>query len=604
MKLKLSITAKNSFPKEGILITSTSPGVWLHEIQTIGLSLDAVKVFPVPGVKANEVFGCLVVFNPGKVNVTDIGKNNFCQLAENKLFIPENTIIEPRLTKEEWHTLFSEHYHLLHPEIGFVELKDEVLWQDLLQAPVEKDTEILEPSKTISIPQFISSIRYDINPEKILENIEEPFSEEEKTDDLPFDLQKIMNGNQAEMDKFLAFFDKNPELALKMAIPLDTLGTSRGGNDGKFSFDGITYGGGSFRGGGNTMGSDSFDSGSGSIFLKIVFVLFVLASVRSCDLRSTNLGIDSVFVVIVVIAIVALLVALAVSSSSSGSSGGATSGSGNLGSKGSSGSGNSFLVDSERFASLQNRYEKLAESFIEKKEYARAAHIYMKLLKNYYKAAEVLEKGELYNEAAAVHLKYLKNKNKAAECYEKGRAYNQAIELYKEFNNYEKVGDLYLILNNKKEADTYFYKVIESYTNHFQYVKASLVYRNKIQDGKQAQDLLLKGWKENRDGANCLNNYFANIKSVEKASEAITAVYNDTVAETNSELFLQVIKHEFNRHEQLEEVTKNIAYEIVADKIDKKPEIASELIHFNQKNKSMVKDVMRYKLKAKNKYQN
>jgi len=59
------------------------------------------------------------------------------------------------------------------------------------------------------------------------------------------------------------------------------------------------------------------------------------------------------------------------------------------------------------------------------------------------------------------------------------------------------------------------------------------------------------------------------------------------------------MKQEFKKHQDLEELTKNIAYEIVADKISTKPEIASELISFNPKNKSMIKDVMKYKLKKK-----
>jgi hypothetical protein len=52
-------------------------------------------------------------------------------------------------------------------------------------------------------------------------------------------------------------------------------------------------------------------------------------------------------------------------------------------------------------------------------------------------------------------------------------------------------------------------------------------------------------------------------------------------------------------HKLLEEVTKNIAYEIVFDKIDKKTEIASRLIHFNKTNMTLTKDVMKYKLKIK-----
>jgi tetratricopeptide (TPR) repeat protein len=587
MELKLKINTKNTYPKGGIFIKSASAEVWLHEIQNIGLSLESITVFPVPTMRANELFGCLIVFNQGKSRIADIGKNNFCQLAVNKLFIPENTLITPELTEEEWHSLFSEEYHFLHPEIGLVELKEEVNWTDLPELPLLKEIEITEPSNTVFIPQFITSLRVEVDPEKILENIENPPSEEEMIAKLPFDLQKLMKGNQKEMDKFLKFLDENPKLALQLAIPLDTLGTSRGGNYGQFSF-------------GSENVFKSFFSKIGDLFdgqnsrargheglvslLKGLFILFFIFSVRSCNMNDAHSSIRPLLV-FVILAIIVGFIVLMISRNGSSSK--------------KSNSGGSALIDSGRFTSLQNKYEKLAEGFVENKEYQKAAHIYLKLLKNHQKAAEVLDKGELYTEAAAIYLRYCENNQKAAECYEKGHAYKEAIELFKKLNDEEKVGDLYLILKNRDEADKYFNKVIENYKNNFQYVKASLIYKNKIGDTSQAQEMLLDGWRKNKDSGKCLNNYFANISSVEELSLAITKVYNNEVSSINANIFLHLLKHEFSRNEKVEELTKNIAYEIVADRVDKTPDIASELVHFNKNNKSMLKDVMKYKLKMK-----
>lgn len=595
MELKLRINSKNTFPKGGIFIKSALPKVWLQEIQNIGLSLHSVKAFPVPGTNANELFGCLLVLDQRSTKIYTVGKNNFCQLIENKLFIPENTIVTPQLTKGEWHNLFSENYHFMHQEIGLVELKEEVSWINLLEAPALIDIDIIEPSKTIHIPQFISSMRYEADTEKILEAIENPFSEEDAIKELPFDLQELMNGNQKEMDKFLEFFDKNPELALKMAIPLDTLGTARGGNDGRFSFGENNSGGGSFAGRqANTLDRSEFDSKPFVTIFKIIFVLFILFNLKGCDFSRTNISGDSSLILIVIVFAIGLIIALALLNSSSSRSSVSYSQP-----QRSSGSGSSALIDSERFASIQSRYEKLAQEFEDRKDYTKAVHIYMKLLKNRYKAAEVLEKGEMYTEAAAIHLKYLNNKPKAAECYEKGHVYKQAIELYRELNQHEKVGDLYTILKDKPEADKYYGRVIEEHKGNGQYVKASFIYKDKIKDIDGAQEVLLTGWKNKKDAANCLNNYFANINSTQKLSGAITSIYEAEVTKENSELFLQVMKQEFKKHQDLEELTKNIAYEIVADKISTKPEIASELISFNPKNKSMIKDVMKYKLKKK-----
>ncbi|MBB4801937.1 tetratricopeptide (TPR) repeat protein [Flavobacterium nitrogenifigens] len=543
----------------------------------MGLALDSIKVFPIPSSKANELFGCLV-FNKNKISLTDIDKNNCCQLVENKLFIPEYTTIEPQLTKEEWTKLFSECYHFLHPDIGLVELDEEVNWNDLVEVSEERSINILEPSKTVSIPQFISSFRLEVDAEKILENIENPYSEEEMIENLPFNIQKLLNGNQKEMDKFLAFLEKKPEVALKMAIPLDTLGTGRGGAYGKFYFG---SNGGSFgQGIGGIIGNLS---SSASGVLRWIFVLIFVSVIRGCSFNSNSFGDYPFFTVLIILFVVVFIVALALQGSSSRSI---------------SRSGSSALLDSQRFNTLQDRYEKLAEKYIEQKEYSKAAHIYIKLLKNYNKAAGVLENGEMYNEAAAIYLKYLNNKAKAAECYEKGHAYRQAIEIYKELNQDEKTGDLYLILKEKKEADKYFQKVIDRYKANFQYVKASLIYKNKIGNISEAQVLLREGWRTNKDAYNCLNNYFSNIKTTDELAETISEVYGKDVSETNSESFLQAIKQEFKRDQKMEELTKNIAYEIVANKIDKKPEIALELLHFNEKNRSMLKDVMKYKIKA------
>jgi hypothetical protein len=45
---------------------------------------------------------------------------------------------------------------------------------------------------------------------------------------LPFDMKKVLKGNNAEVEKYLKYLAQNPEAALKMAIPLDMMGTSRG----------------------------------------------------------------------------------------------------------------------------------------------------------------------------------------------------------------------------------------------------------------------------------------------------------------------------------------------------------------------------------------
>ncbi len=590
MELKLQPHTKNLYSRGAILIKNTSPKVWLQEIQQMDLNLSSIKVYPVPSRVANELYGCLIVFEKG-LKINNIGKNSYCQNIQNTLFIPEYAVVVPSLSTPEWQSLFSNQTHILHPDFGLVELIEQVNWANTIGIPEATGAKINCPLKGINIPKSITSLQIELDQDAILKQIENPLTEQEQLEKLPFDMQKLLNGNQKEMDKFIAFMDKNPELALQYAIPLDTLGTTRGGNQGKYFF-GKGFGFSSVFGGifNSSKTAKSTSSKPNSLFQFLKYPIFILiiikliTAISEVGIAGFVSGLD-IFIFILVIAIIAILFALAVSS---------------INSKYSI-SGGSILLDTERFSNIRNRYEKLADDFVSKRQYEKASHVHLKLLKNNHKAASVLEEGELYPEAATVYLKYAQNKTKAAECYEKGKVYTQAIDLYKELNQDEKVGDLYVLTNNKKEAHTYFHKVINNYKTSFQYVKASLIFRNKIKDTTQAQDLLLDGWRTNKDGSNCLNNYFENIPNVNDLKTEINTIYKKETTESNKESFLKIMKHEFNKHEKLEELTKNIAYEIIAEKITQKPDIASELVHFNKNDKSITKDILKFKLNSKKK---
>ena len=126
-----------------------------------------------------------------------------------------------------------------------------------------------------------------------------------------------------------------------------------------------------------------------------------------------------------------------------------------------------------------------------------------------------------------------------------------------------------------------------------------MILKNKVKDTTTAQDMLLEGWRTNRDASNCLNNYFVNIDKVDDLEKEIQTIYNTEVDAKNNEAFLQLLKIEFKKDAQLETVTREIAYEIIASKIEKKSDISTELLSFNKENTSLSKDVMRYKLNSR-----
>lgn len=261
-------------------------------------------------------------------------------------------------------------------------------------------------------------------------------------------------------------------------------------------------------------------------------------------------------------------------------------------------SGGSAVFTDDSYYKLQMQYQKTAEKLIQDKEYSNAAFVYMKLLKNNHKAAETLEKGKLYSEAASVYLKYLQNKSKAAECYEKGHMTTDAIELYKELKLYEKVGDLYITQNNRGMANEYYHRVIDEYKIKNNFVKASLIFRKKMNDCISAQGLLLEGWRNNSDAFNCLNNYFANIEDLQVLVREIENIYINETSPDHKDSFLKALKYEYRKDKSIEVRIREMAYELVSDRAAKNPEIVTELKNFNS-DQSLTKDIIRYKNKIK-----
>ncbi|WP_265429626.1 tetratricopeptide repeat protein [Chryseobacterium sp. YIM B08800] len=263
-------------------------------------------------------------------------------------------------------------------------------------------------------------------------------------------------------------------------------------------------------------------------------------------------------------------------------------------SSGRKGSGGNFYLENSLFDRIRNKYEELAEKYIAEKDYTRAAKVYMNLLNDNYRGAKTLEDGGLYNEAAVIYLKKLKNKSEAASCFEKAKQYQKSIELYKELEQKEKVGDLYIQINDTKNANSYYQMVVDDYVNNDQMVKASLIYRKKMNVPEEAQKILLQGWEENKDAFNCLNNYFVNINTIEDLNHTILDLYAKTPADKKL-IYLEAMKHEFKKDSKLQEITRNIAYEIIAENIKNHSSIINELKHFNPKDEVILKDISRYR---------
>lgn len=566
MNLKVKPFHKNTFPLHGILIKNKTVKHWLFQLQALQIDLLTSPVFAIPDTTPNSVWGCFIALEQS-ISIDYQTQNvQFCQSIQNKLFIPEYSVLSPKLNCAEIDKLFAKNPHIFHPEFGLFELENPIVWEELLEMNKASSFRITTPAIKSFCPQYIRKIEVKaLSPDEMLKSVEDKiFPKKESFEDEPlnwtekikYNLLKLLykttkaeNGdsqietaswlqnlesflkrtlpnskkvigelesdfrdlekrNSSEMEKLMNLFKKNPEEALKYAIPIDNEGTNRGGNKGTFTM--------------------------------------------SRRWKSFNLF-------------------------------------GNY----SMGTGNTLIQDDSMYK-LQQQYNQSATNFIKEKDYEKAAFIYLKLLKNNQMAANSLEDGKLYPEAAAVYLKYLNNKEKAASCYEKARMTSDAIHLYKELNMNEKVGDLYISINNQKEANQHYNYVLENYKATCQYVKAALLLKNKMNDGNTAQEMLLNGWREQKDSFNCLSNYFENIGDLKILSREIDKIYVNHIDENNKAEFLKVLKNEHKRDPLLAIQTKGIAYEIVSHLATENPNILNELPAFN-KDTQLTRDISRYK---------
>lgn len=573
MEVRIKPYHKNIYAIGGILIKNPSATVWLKGIQDLKLTLDEVSVFVIPDMKPKSIWGCFVLFQKS-VDIHKIGKYEACQKISNQLYIPEKAILHPPVTLTEIKSLFHSGINLIHPEFGFVELTEVLDLETMLTEPVMKSYYIIKPEQTIFIPKQIKQFQIKpVTPEETLKHLEEqvfPKKEKMKDDSLNFlekgklifykllfrksskngingvvatektglwskieslihsslgkepkwiekmqrDFEDLERRNQKELDKLLELLKNNPEEALKYAIPIDDMGSTRGGTNTQFNL--------------SKMWSD-----------------FSLFNTSGSDGRSgtINLG-DSTYL-------------------------------------------------------LRQQYLQTAQELIKQRQFHKAAFIYMKLLKDFHSAAQTLENGDLYQDAATVYLKHCNNKQKAAECYEKGKMTNEAITLYKELNQNEKVGDLYVSINKKKDADVYYEKVVDTYKSNNQYVKASLIYKNKIQNSTQGQSLLMEGWRKGKDASSCLSLYLSNIEDMKILKAEISNIYINDLPPYNCEAFVRVLQNEYKKKNELSDSIKEMAYEVIASQLHNNPEIISEIKIFNKSDKELTKDVLRFKLKNK-----
>jgi hypothetical protein len=575
MQLQIKQSTQNAYPIQAILIKGETPSIWIAEIERMGFSVANVDCYPVPNMSPNSVWGCLLVAKNISTN-SNIGKNQYCQCINNLLFIPEKACLYPSITAKELDDLLLSKRYLMHPNFGMVELFDAIKWIDFIAPINSKNPTIKRPVSTIFIPKTVKSFQVQaLTPEELLAHLEKhTFSEGKSLND------PLNPAEKARLMLLKRLFKQHNDGGTTVTQKNGLMGTLESLKN-------------TFLGKDDSNWSDALQKEYEDLEKRNQKELDKLLDLLKNDPEE------------------ALKYAIPLSDTGMGrGSIGGAGGSWNLSQRWNSFSlfgkqmnwestGGSASIQDDGFYQLQAQYRATAEQLIREKKYRKAAFVYLKLLKDYSKAAKTLEDGKLYQEAASIYLKHCDNKEKAANCYHKGNMHKKAIELYKELEKKELVGDLYMELNNKKDAFFYYDKVIEEDRKMGRYIKAAFIAKDKMEAIPRSQALLLEGWKENSDAFNCLNNYFSNIKNLDLLEVELKDIYETEVHNKNANTFLRVIKYEFKKENALAPYIRTIAYEIIADQIPLNPSVIQQLSVFNKGDKNIAKDILRYSHKRR-----
>lgn len=144
---------------------------------------------------------------------------------------------------------------------------------------------------------------------------------------------------------------------------------------------------------------------------------------------------------------------------------------------------------------LNRKYRELAEREIRLNRHRRAAYIYANLLGETNSAARALEQGKYWREAAILHRDKLNSLHDAARCFEQGGYWSEAIAAYTDLNQLEKVGDIYNQIEQQEKAKSAFQDALSAKVQANDFVDASRVAQEKLNDTELALETLESGWK-------------------------------------------------------------------------------------------------------------
>jgi tetratricopeptide (TPR) repeat protein len=549
-------------------IRGGSPAEWLKEIDRWGIAPGQLECYVMPeSIRSVEPAGLFVISKAGQKHTVSDYLEPYGVMA-GKLFLPVNSILVPEISAEQLADIMLWECQVFHPSIGLVgfEKADRIDLAELLDTrePCNTDWRLAHPGlpkksrlKEIhvqmpSVTDVMESFREDIE-QKPLSEI--PGNEEAQSNSVSRLMDDIKRGGL----KGALFASGKLKDLLKGSDNSD-----KGANQSSGS---VEAGGQAGSGGGNLDSPGLLDR----IHNWAKQNLEDLERKRRNEIeRLLNLfdnNIDE-----------ALKYAIPIGgpyhnrgTAPPSATLGPRSVSFSLGSLGGGQRVDNWNVD-PYYDDLRIKYQKAAQKAIEQKDFKKAAYVYAHLLGDFYSAANVLEQGKHYREAAVLYKDHLKNIPAAAECLERGGLLLEAIDLYIEIDKHEKAGDLYKKIGLREKADLHYEKCLEKVLSNKDYLDASRIMREKMEQEERAKETLLNGWKGSSQAEPCLLKYFDIVAETEKEkmSDKLKDIYTKHTPYGKREPFLNVlvsICQRKNDHDLLE-TSRELAYEIISEEAD------------------------------------
>lgn len=566
MNIKLISANESRYPRCGLFIEGPDLVSWLDTLTLLGIDPTVVEIYGLPGNAANVIWGSLILGDSSALP-DDLGRYAGAHSIANKLIVPEKSQVVPSLTSYDLTHLFKEDKYVFHPEFGLFKLETPIALNDHLAVQEMEELNTFRPLDFEINASAIVSFRIEATP---VEELKEEISLKTKREKIPDKPLTIIEKAKLHLYRqFITITEKEDG----EEVVINPVGASLESLAKRLGVDGLDVK--------DQMIEDFKDlhernkkevdklldmlKNNPDEALKYAIPLEEHGYTRGghkAAFKMQHRGSDfSLF-------------------------GGLRSGS----------SANGSVDLGEEYYKLQRQYVDTAQALRKDGNYEKAAFIYMRLLKNYSEAAKTLREGHFYEKAGFVYMEYLKDELKAASCFEEGKIYDKAIELYKKNNKLEKVGDLYSQLGKQSLATSAYQQVVDGYLVRSKYVKASLLCQNKMYDLNQAQDLLLTGWRKKTDALNCLKSYLSNIPEEEEVWKQINYLNDHEVDKSNDQVFLKVLKHEFQKRKGNRPKIQQLAYTMISDLLERGEISGNELLAFNKSNSRLTADTIRYQV--------